>query len=65
MTPFRMIREHRTTDKGRERNFNMEKIPYQRTMEFSSEDTGSIIYANSEPQPNAKHSCAASVAIAR
>ena len=43
----------------------MEKIPYQRTMEFSSEDTGSIIYANSEPQPNAKHSCAASVAIAR
>ncbi len=25
----------------------------------------SLIYANSEPQPNAKYSCAASVAIAR
>ena len=24
-----------------------------------------LIYANSEPQPNAKYSCAASVAIAR
>jgi len=24
-----------------------------------------FIYANSEPQPNAKYSCAASVAIAR
>jgi|GEM_PF-2189608 hypothetical protein len=27
--------------------------------------TGRFIYANSEPQPNAKYSCAASVAIAR
>ena len=25
----------------------------------------SLFYANSEPQPNAKYSCAASVAIAR
>jgi hypothetical protein len=24
-----------------------------------------LIYANSEPQPNAKYSCAASVAVAR
>ena len=28
-------------------------------------DFGHAIYANSEPQPNAKYSCAASVAIAR
>ena len=28
-------------------------------------DFGHVIYANSEPQPNAKYSCAASVAIAR
>jgi len=29
------------------------------------EDNDCFIYANSEPQPNAKYSCAASVAIAR
>ena len=28
-------------------------------------DYTDLIYANSEPQPNAKYSCAASVAIAR
>ena len=27
--------------------------------------SGRLFYANSEPQPNAKYSCAASVAIAR
>ena len=33
-------------------------------MILTSDGTG-FIYANSEPQPNAKYSCAASVAIAR
>ena len=33
-------------------------------MILTSDGTG-FIYANSEPQPNAKYSCAASVALAR
>ncbi|MGN0434920.1 MULTISPECIES: hypothetical protein [unclassified Bilifractor] len=31
----------------------------------SAHPEGALFYANSEPQPNAKYSCAASVAIAR
>ena len=34
-------------------------------MQWSGKPDHCIIYANSEPQPNAKYSCAASIAIAR
>ena len=42
------------------------KEKYLSAGEMLLERTGIfLIYANSEPQPNAKYSCAASVAVAR
>ena len=38
---------------------------YGEFVEVISTHLLTLIYANSEPQPNAKYSCAASVAIAR